>query len=91
MARVKQILQELFPGDQLATLLQIIGAFAMIILFAAMRARLWQDRGGSAVFLTKQRFQSLFGKRKIQTRSKLTALNNVLFKLLCTSIGVTER
>ena len=36
----------------------------MIIFFGAMRAKFWQDRGGSAVFLTKQKFQTLFSKEK---------------------------
>jgi hypothetical protein len=63
MTSVKQVLQELFPGDQLTTLLGMIGVFAMIIFVGAMRAKFWQDRGDSAVFLTKQRFQSLFGRK----------------------------
>jgi hypothetical protein len=63
MTSVKQVLQELFPGDQLTTLLGMIGVFAMIIFVGAMRAKFWQDRGDSAVFLAKQRFQSLFGRK----------------------------
>jgi hypothetical protein len=36
----------------------------MIIFCGALRAKWWQDYGGSAVFLTKQRFQKLFGREK---------------------------
>ena len=59
---IKRILEWLFPGDQLRTLFQMIGVFALIISYGALRAKMWQRRGGSAVFLTKQRFQTLFGK-----------------------------
>jgi hypothetical protein len=59
---MKQTLQGLFPGDQLTTLLQMIGVLTIINLYGAVRAKFWQDRGGSAVFLTEQRFQTLFGK-----------------------------
>ena len=64
MTWIKQIFEALFPGDQLTTLLQMIGVFAMIIVYAAVRVKFCQDRGGSAVFFTKQRFQTLFGKEK---------------------------
>ncbi len=64
MTSIKQILWGLFPGDQLTTFLQMIGVIAVIIFYGAMRAKFWQDRGGSAVFLSKQRFQTLFGKEK---------------------------
>jgi hypothetical protein len=59
---IKRILEWLFPGDQLRTLLQMIGVFALIICYGALRAKVWQRHGGSAVFLTKQRFQRLLGK-----------------------------
>jgi hypothetical protein len=59
---IKRILEWLFPGDQLRTLLQMIGVFALIISVGALRAKMWQRHGGSAVFLMKQRFQRLFGK-----------------------------
>ena len=64
MTWIRQILQGLFPGDQLTTLLQMIGVFAMIIVYGAIEAKFWQRRGGSAVFLTKQKFQTLLGKEK---------------------------
>jgi len=64
MTWIKQILRGLFPGDQLTTLLQMIGVFALIVFYGALRAKIWQRHGGSAVFLTKQKFQTLFGKRE---------------------------
>jgi hypothetical protein len=62
---IKHILQELFPGEQLTDLLQMIGVFAMLIFFGAMRAKFWQDRGSSAVFLTKQRFKACLVRTKM--------------------------
>jgi len=64
MMWIKQVFQGLFPGNQLTILFQMIGVFALIILYGMVRAKFYQDRGGSAVFLTKQRFQTLFGKEK---------------------------
>jgi hypothetical protein len=46
------------------TLLQIVGIIALMIVAGALRAKWWQDRGGSAVFFTKQKFQSLFNQDK---------------------------
>jgi len=61
---IKRIIESLFPGDQLKTLLEMVGVFVLIISFAALRAKIWQRHGGSAVFLSRQRFQTLFGKRE---------------------------
>jgi hypothetical protein len=61
---IKRILESLFPGDQLRTLFQMIGVFALIICYGVLRAKMWQRHGGSAVFLTKQRFQRLFSREK---------------------------
>ncbi len=55
-----RILEALFPGEQLKVLLGIIAVFALIIVYGVVDAKLWQRDGGSAVFFTKQRFQSLF-------------------------------
>jgi len=60
---VKRILESLFPGEQLKTLLQMLAVFAVIISFGILRAKAWQRHGGSAVFLTKQKFQTLFDKK----------------------------
>ena len=61
---IKQILEWLFPGNQLKTLLQMIGVFGFMILREALRAKFRQRHGGSAVFFRKQRFQTLFGDEK---------------------------
>jgi hypothetical protein len=61
---INRTLEWLFPGDQLRTLLQMIGVFALIIAYAAVDAKIFQRHGGSAVFLTKQRLQTLFGKEE---------------------------
>ena len=71
MTSVKQVLQELFPGDQLTTLLGMIGVFAMIIFVGAMRAKFWQDRGDSAVFLKKRDFRACSdGKTQTTAQTK---------------------
>jgi hypothetical protein len=61
---IKRLFEWLFPGDQLITLLQMVGVVALIICYGVLRAKMWQRHGGSAVFLTKQRFQGLFGKQE---------------------------
>ncbi len=61
---VRRILEALFPGDQLSTLLQMVGVVALIVSCGGLRAKFWERDGGSAVFLTKQKFQTLFGKEK---------------------------
>jgi hypothetical protein len=60
MMWVKRTLEALFPGGQLQTLLQMIGIFALIAFYAAIRVKVWQRYGGGESFLTKQRFQTLF-------------------------------
>jgi hypothetical protein len=61
---IKRILEWMFPGDQLRTSFEMIGVFALIVFYGALRAKIWQRHGGSSVFLTKQRFQTLFGKKQ---------------------------
>ncbi len=58
----KSTLGSLF--NELKTPLQIIGVFALIIISEVLRAKAWQRRGGSAVFLSKQKFQTIFSNEE---------------------------
>jgi hypothetical protein len=64
---VVSFMHELFPGQQLEVLLEMFGLFIVMVVFLRLRAEQWGRCGlGSIVFLTEQKFQTLFSDERVK-------------------------